>query len=398
MEQAARRRRFWSMRKVGLHPRFRSADRMSWPWHGARQLLASTGPAVSSAPAVARGSGEPAPEVVLPDLTGKTVSLKDFKGSSTMVLFWNPGCGFCRKMVDELKEWEANPPKGAPRLLVVSTGTVEANQALGLQSTTVLDEGFSVGRAFGASGTPSAVLVDAKGRLASAVSVGGPNVMAMARGEKPRLPHRLNRRPRHRRRANRRQKSVSRTWRGSHSPDGSGRQEDDAPLLEPGCGFCKRMVGDLNDWMGSRPAGSPDVVLVSTGTAEANRDMGINAKTLLDEGFSTGRKFVAGGTPSAILIDETGKSPPTSPSAPRRCSPLQVRLTSGDIDPRDSAINPRSVWPGVLRARITDVQPCDNHAACHPGSRVHRSISGSAGRPPLCHPELAKDLSSSVSP
>ena len=59
-----------------------------------------------------------------------------------MVLFWNPGCGFCRKMVDELKEWEANPPKGAPRLLVVSTGTVEANQALGLQSTTVLDEGF----------------------------------------------------------------------------------------------------------------------------------------------------------------------------------------------------------------------------------------------------------------
>ena len=131
--------------------------------------------------------------------------------------------------------------------------------------------------------------------------------MAMARGEKPRLPHRLNRRPRHRRRANRRQKSVSRTWRGSHSPDGSGRQEDDAPLLEPGCGFCKRMVGDLNDWMGSRPAGSPDVVLVSTGTAEANRDMGINAKTLLDEGFSTGRKFGAGGTPSAILIDETGK-------------------------------------------------------------------------------------------
>ena len=100
-----------------------------------------------------------------------------------MVLFWNPGCGFCRKMADDLKAWEANPPAGALKLLIVSTGTVEANQALGLASPTVLDEGFKTGRAFGASGTPSAVLVDAQGRIASAVSVGGPNVLAMARGE-----------------------------------------------------------------------------------------------------------------------------------------------------------------------------------------------------------------------
>src|SRR5680860_1294210 len=101
-----------------------------------------------------------------------------------MVLFWNPGCGFCRKMADEIKEWEANPPQGAPKMLIVSTGTAESNQALGLSSPTVLDEGFKTGRSFGASGTPSAVLIDAKGRIASAVSVGGPAVMAMARGEK----------------------------------------------------------------------------------------------------------------------------------------------------------------------------------------------------------------------
>jgi peroxiredoxin len=267
-------------------------------------------PAQPSAPqpAVARGSGEPAPEIKLPDLTGKTVSLKDFKGSNTMVLFWNPGCGFCRKMADELKEWEASPPKGAPRLLIVSTGTVEANQALGLSSTTVLDEGFTVGRAFGASGTPSAVLVDAKGRLASAVSVGGPNVMAMARGEKP--PAAPAARP-----------AAPPTKKGEKAPDISLKDLDgqqfsladqagkQTMLLfwNPGCGFCKRMVDDLNGWVSSRPAGTPEVVLVSTGTEQANRDMGISARTLLDEGFSTGRQFGAGGTPSAILIDESGK-------------------------------------------------------------------------------------------
>lgn len=265
-------------------------------------------PAADTAPKA--GSGEPAPEVVLPDLTGKTVSLKDFRGTNTMLLFWNPGCGFCRKMADELKEWEANPPKGSPRLLVVSTGTVEANQAMGIQSTTVLDEGFKTGRAFGASGTPSSVLVDAKGRIASAVSVGGPAVMAMARGEKAPAPAAGAPAP----------PPAPAAKKGESAPavelkdiDGrdfklSNQRGRDTVLLfwNPGCGFCKRMTDDLNTWLGSRPAASPEIVLVSTGGPDANRAMGINATILLDEAFSTGRKFGAGGTPSGVLIDANG--------------------------------------------------------------------------------------------
>ena len=69
---------------------------------------------------------------------------------------------------------------GKPKLLVVSTGTVEANQAMGLTSPVVLDQDFSVGRAFGAGGTPSAVLVDAEGRIASPVAVGAQAVLALA--------------------------------------------------------------------------------------------------------------------------------------------------------------------------------------------------------------------------
>ena len=77
------------------------------------------------------------------------------------MLFWNPGCGFCQRMLDDLKAWESKPPKGSPKLIVVSTGTAEANKAMGLRSTILLDQGFNTGRAFGASGTPSAILVDA---------------------------------------------------------------------------------------------------------------------------------------------------------------------------------------------------------------------------------------------
>jgi thiol-disulfide isomerase/thioredoxin/uncharacterized membrane protein YphA (DoxX/SURF4 family) len=136
----------------------------------------------AAAPTVpaAREVGEPAPEVKLPDLEGKSVGLEDFRGKKTLVLFWNPGCGFCQQMLPDLKEWEADPPEGAPRLLVVSAGTEEANREMGLSSTVVLDQQFSTGRAFGASGTPSAVLIDAECKIASEIAVGAPAVLELA--------------------------------------------------------------------------------------------------------------------------------------------------------------------------------------------------------------------------
>jgi hypothetical protein len=47
----------------------------------------------------------------------------------------------------------------------------------------VLDEGFAAGRAFGVTGTPMAVLVDADGKVASEVVTGAQSVLALARGK-----------------------------------------------------------------------------------------------------------------------------------------------------------------------------------------------------------------------
>jgi peroxiredoxin len=134
--------------------------------------------------------GEVAPSVTLPDLTGRTVSLSDFKGRKTLVLFWNPGCGFCQRMLPDLKAWEENRSNGAPDLLLISTGTVESNQNAGLRSPVLLDAELAVARQFRGGGTPSAVLVDAEGKIASELAVGAPGVLALTgipqpiRGEK----------------------------------------------------------------------------------------------------------------------------------------------------------------------------------------------------------------------
>ena len=257
--------------------------------------------------------GKDAPVVELNNLDGEPVRLADFAGHPTAVLFWNPGCGFCQRMVDDLKAWESDKPEGAPNLLVVSTGEAERNREQGLTSPIVLDAGFSVGRAFGASGTPSAVLVGADGKIASGLAVGGPTVISLLRNEAPNLL------------------------------DASGADEEDEPaprgvpvggkapkvllpdlegkevnldeirngrtallFWNPGCGFCQRLVEDIKSWEKDRPKSAPQLVLISTGAPEANREHGFESTILLDQAFRTGEAFGASGTPSAILIDADG--------------------------------------------------------------------------------------------
>jgi len=126
--------------------------------------------------------GELAPDFSLPGLAGHLVHLSDFQGSTTLVLFWRPGCGFCQRMLADLKAWEANPPTGAPKLLIVSSESVADNQAMQLRSPVVLDQqDMSVGRLFGATGTPMAVLIDAEGKIASELAAGAPAVLAQLR-------------------------------------------------------------------------------------------------------------------------------------------------------------------------------------------------------------------------
>jgi peroxiredoxin len=216
-------------------------------------------------------------------------------------------------MTDELKAWEAKPPKGAPKVVLVSTGTIEANAEMGLKSTTVLDEGFQVGRSFGAGGTPSAVLVDKDGKIASDLAVGQPSVMALANGEDPKKVAAAAQ--------NAAPARPAQLKRGEKAPEVELNDLDGAPFKlsaqkgketvlvfwNPGCGFCRKMTDELKEWESAKPDSAAEIVLVSTGTAEANQALGLTSRTLLDEGFATGRKFGATGTPSAVKIDKNGK-------------------------------------------------------------------------------------------
>jgi len=123
--------------------------------------------------------GDPVPAITLADLSGARITLADLRGRPLVMLFWNLGCGFCQQMLPDLKNWESSKPEGAPQVLVISTGAVDANRAMGLQAPVVLDQGSEIGARFGARGTPMAVLIDEEGNVASNVAAGAPQVFAL---------------------------------------------------------------------------------------------------------------------------------------------------------------------------------------------------------------------------
>jgi peroxiredoxin/uncharacterized membrane protein YphA (DoxX/SURF4 family) len=135
-------------------------------------------PMLTSAPAIALG--EPAPDFALTTLTGDHIALPDLRGAPAVLLFWNQHCGFCQRMLPELRTWIANESAGTPRLLVVSNGSIEDHHGIDLAATIGLDAGSRVAQSFGAQGTPMGILLDGEGRIASGLAAGAHAFFALA--------------------------------------------------------------------------------------------------------------------------------------------------------------------------------------------------------------------------
>jgi thiol-disulfide isomerase/thioredoxin len=136
-------------------------------------------PAPAPAPAGLQ-IGDAPPLIELFALDGEPTAVTALNGRPTLVLFWNPSCGYCKSMEADLKRWDAEREAPAPELLLVSSGTPEENRALGLKGLVLADAGFQVGSMFGANGTPMAVLLDGSGRVGSKTAAGADAVFSLA--------------------------------------------------------------------------------------------------------------------------------------------------------------------------------------------------------------------------
>lgn len=122
--------------------------------------------------------GDPANGVVMANGHGM-LSLADLQGAMTLLVFWDPWCGFCQRGLLSLLQWQESIDGTGQRLLVAGQRDEEVTRLQGFQLVGADIDG-SVMRLFGGEGTPSAVLIDAAGRVASDIAHGMDEVTALA--------------------------------------------------------------------------------------------------------------------------------------------------------------------------------------------------------------------------
>lgn len=132
-------------------------------------------------PRAALATGDPMPDVVLASQSGARVDLRDVVAANdaTVLLFWNPKCGFCSNMIDDIRTWESDRKDGDPQLALISSARVDEDADAPLTSLVLIDQDAHAASAFGAGGTPMAVRIDAQGAITSAIVAGRDSVLAL---------------------------------------------------------------------------------------------------------------------------------------------------------------------------------------------------------------------------
>jgi len=233
--------------------------------------------------------GTPAPDFELPDLAGQPQKLSQFRGRRLLLIFFNPKCGYCLKMMPDLAALESaawpaqrvgwvessrptvkqpsyqlgkpmvgledsahptNQPEllaegDRPALVLVCTGALEDNRWLiekhGIRCPVLLQKDMEVAAQFQAHGTPTGYLIDEEGKIASELAVGAEALLALAavRGS-PDPAHDLDRRS----------PSVHGDLRSSHSAGSGDPRQAQRPNATANGHVAKGPRGKANKGLG----------------------------------------------------------------------------------------------------------------------------------------------------
>jgi peroxiredoxin len=101
-----------------------------------------------------------------------------------LLIFFNPKCGFCTKMAADLAALPLEGGENQAVPIVVTTGSAEANRQLveqhGIRCLVLLQEQMEVAAQYRAQGTPMGYRIDAEGKIASELTVGGEALVQLA--------------------------------------------------------------------------------------------------------------------------------------------------------------------------------------------------------------------------
>ena len=259
------------------------------------------------------------PDFELEDLGGYRVSLADLKVARIPLLFIfiSPNCTPCNALLPEFEQWQKDL-FGKIKFIFVSTGSSEDNEAKfgsGHDLIVLLQKERELAESVKARWTPTAVLMDAGGRIASHITAGDSAIRALVNDIKSRD---LNKEFTYFSNGDGHSHSnkVGQSVPAFSVEDIAGRKitADDlkghqtlVTFWSPTCPFCQQMLDDLREWENVKGKDDPALVVFSDGDAEEHDKIGLRSPLILDKGHQTAAGFGMFGTPSAVLINEDGR-------------------------------------------------------------------------------------------
>lgn len=259
--------------------------------------------------------GGPFPDFALADLNGKIVEFDHLLGTAkpTLFFFVSPTCNPCKALLPEIETWQTDL-KNKLQIVFVSSGTADENLEKfgGAGSRQILlQNDRELAEATGAKWTPTALLVNADGAIASNLAVGDAAIRELigkikAKSADEELLFITNGTP----------TKIGETAPPFALNDIHGKEITENYLRgkrtivafwSPTCPFCVSMLDELREWDKARGANDPDLLLISSGDAAVHEKFDLNAPIVLDDEQKTAADFGMNGTPSAVLVDENGK-------------------------------------------------------------------------------------------
>lgn len=258
------------------------------------------------------------PDFELRDATGAIKSLAHIRDAklATLFVFVSPTCNPCQVLLPEFNEWILRLA-GKVQFVFVSSGTAFENTE---KFATLIDKKFllqkerELAEAARAKWTPTAVLMNADGRIASHPAAGDVAIRELisqieseteggslkyiagtnghAHGGKLGLPATTF--------------ALDDLEGNRITADFFINRQTLVAFWSTTCPHCVSMMNHLREWESDRKPDDPSLLVFSDGDKGEHIKLGLSSPILLDKGYKTAVLLGMSGTPSAVLVDEAG--------------------------------------------------------------------------------------------
>jgi peroxiredoxin len=130
--------------------------------------------------------GTEAPDFTAKDLEGNEHTLADYRGEPFVLTFFSDTCGYCKDLAPDIGALPAEHRK----LVLLSHGDVKNHKEMAADNNwqkvdVLIEPEYDAMMAYGAMGTPAGYLIDADGKIASKLALGGGPVLDLVLDRPP---------------------------------------------------------------------------------------------------------------------------------------------------------------------------------------------------------------------